>query len=154
VTGLAPAPISYDGASLRSLSILGGAAADRYQFDSTPQNARGDLSVTLTTGPRDDYISILKTASDLIVDAGAGPNAVDVIPSAVPGELLVQSPGGTYTLRALDEIDPQARAVTLGTFLVPPMVHSLLAPKPRRLGTIDGFSPGEILYDPASLLYL
>jgi D-arabinose 1-dehydrogenase-like Zn-dependent alcohol dehydrogenase len=40
------------------LTILGGAASNRYQVDATPQNARGDLSVTLTTGPRDDLVVV------------------------------------------------------------------------------------------------
>jgi streptogramin lyase len=91
------------------------------------------------------------TSSDLIVDTGAGMNYVDVTPSAISGQLLFQSLGGTYDLGADDLNDTQTRHVTLGTFLVPPRADSLLALKPRLLGTIDGFSPGEIEYDPASL---
>src|SRR5205823_5777663 len=80
-----------------------------------------------------------------------GTNSVEVTPSANFGQLLVQSLGGTYKLTANDLKDTQTRAVTLGTVLVAPEVGSLLAAKAQLLGTIDGFSPGEITYDPASL---
>lgn len=156
VISYAAAPIGYAGADLRSLTVLGGPAADLYQVDDTPQNGRKNLAVALDTGPRDDQVYVFATSSDLTVDAGAGKNFVQVEPSAVSGLLSVQSLGGTYGLSVDDRADTRARHVTMGVLRIPVVAPpgSVVAVKNRLVGTIHGFGPGGIVYEPKSLTFL
>jgi hypothetical protein len=165
ITGLAPAAISYSGPHLHSLTIKGGQATNTYTIIGTPQNAAGNLAMTLDTGDLADTVNVMGTSGDLTVDEGKGANILYADMANLTGTLTAHSTGGSMLLVADDSADHSARSATMGVNLIP-IVTASAAPAARPSGIrnphkgpthfyaqgfIDGLGPGQILYDAASM---
>lgn len=173
VTGLAPAPINYNGPDLHSLTIKGGQAANRYTIAGTPRNTGRDLAMTLDTGDLADWVTVMGTSGDLTVDEGKGANILYADMANLTGTLTAHSTGGSLSLVADDHTDNTARSVTMGVNLIPistveatPAAVPKLGRIPRKKrrpnpikrtthfyaqGFVDGLGPGQVLYDAASM---
>jgi hypothetical protein len=119
ITGIAPAPITYNGPDLNSLSIMGTEAGSTYTIAGTPQNGGGNLAMTLDTGAQADTVNVMGTSSDLTVDEGKGANTLYVGMANLNGTLTAHSTGGTLSLNADDGADQTSRSGTMGINLIP-----------------------------------
>jgi hypothetical protein len=156
VLSLSPAAITYYGADLHSLTVLGSStAADNYSITGTPQNRAGNLMTTVQTGAGNDAVNVLSASSYLGLDLGAGQNSLSVVPSAVSNILSVTASGGAVALTVDDSSDRTPRSVVAGTVLVPVVGSGqgkIKIPHLVPIGYIRGFSAsGEIYYDEDSL---
>jgi len=157
ITGLAAAPIYYDGSDLRSFTIKGARAPSIYNVSNTPQNGRQDLAMTLDTGPTGDVVVVTGASSDLTLDEGAGRNSLYVDMAQLYGTLTTHSTGGLLSITADDSNDTTSRSVELGSVLVPVGAAGKrkgVVSQLERIGFIQGLGNGQIFYDPAAMDYL
>jgi hypothetical protein len=165
ITGMAPAPINYNGRDLQSLTVMGSQAASIYTVAGTPQNTAGDLAMTLDTGHLADTVDVIDTSGDLTVDEGKGSNTLYADMANLTGTVTAHSTGGSMSLIADDSADHTARSATMGINLIPVSTFSATTAAPLKAirnpikrtthfyaqGFIDGLGPGQVLYDAASM---
>jgi hypothetical protein len=77
LTGLSPAAISWDQASLAALTIQGGSGGNTFLVTGIPVTDNGPVPTALSTGSGDDTVDI-QSASPLDIDGQAGNNTLIV----------------------------------------------------------------------------
>jgi hypothetical protein len=137
ITGLAPAPITYDQTALSALVILGGSGGNTFTVTNTPNNSNG-VTTALSSGSGNDTVAVLATTGALVIDGAGGSDAVTLGSAAngaqgIGGAVAVQNSRGVTALTANDSGNPGPTSATISA------------------GAITGLSPAPITYQPNDL---
>jgi hypothetical protein len=134
IVGLAPAVISYVGADLLSLDVLGGPGGNFFLVTDTPAALFG---TTLHSGTGVDTVTVWGTTGDLTIDGDNGRDSVSIgflgNVQGVAGDVTVQNALNFTTLTVDDSADPGGRVASVSN------------------SRIVGLAPGIINYVQADL---
>ena len=117
--GLAPADISYRGSQTPFVNITLGSGPNTFTFENT-NTASAAINTTLTGGPGNNTVNVLRTTSPLTINGGTGQNNVNVGSTdnkldAIQGALTVNGGTGNARLTFNDQGTSSANLVYLVT---------------------------------------
>ena len=143
--GLAPAEIRFVERDLAALTVSAGPYINTFNVINTPQNGLRNLSVTLNTGLGADTVRVQQISSSTVIN---GQNGADLVNVGLEGNmqgiantLAITNASSRSTINLDNSADTLPRAVTLN------VTDSLFG----ILGSVEGLSPGLILYRQADL---
>lgn len=142
ITGLAPAPITYEYADTHSLGVTLGVGGNTVNVQAT------GVPTTLLGGAVPIIIILPPTGSRIIPPfLHGGPNTINVTNAGstqgIASPLTIENSWGLNTVTVDDSADTIARTVTLGT--------AAPAGDSDPFGTVSGISPGTITYESADV---